>query len=82
MGKTVYNGFEPFSYAAQLKESKMKNLILIELIFLIACGSGSEDTLERPSVSSPDETEDDTPQILVQGQESFKNLAISQLWIA
>ena len=61
LGKTVYNGFEPFLYAAQLKDSKMKNLILIALIFLIACGSGSEDTLERPSVSPPDETEDDTP---------------------
>ena len=30
-------------------------------MFVFACGSGSEDTLERPSVSPPDETEDNTP---------------------
>ena len=64
MGKTVYNGFEPFLHVAQLKDSKMKNLILIALMFLVACGSGSEDTLERPSVSPPDETEEpnETPE--------------------
>ena len=39
----------------------MKNLILIALIFLVACGSGSEDTLERPSVSPPDANETPTP---------------------
>ena len=50
--------------AIKLKDSKMKNLILIALIFLVACGSGSEDTLERPSVSPPDETEEpnETPE--------------------